>query len=65
MIFHMIDSLGRWTRVEDPSIPEDFVLHFVAKILEQTDHVMSPHSVKYLTDVVRKGFRTDSMRQAP
>ena len=40
---------GRWTRIEDPFIPKEFVLHFLAKILEETDQVISPHSVKYLS----------------
>ena len=40
---------GRWTRVEDPCVPENFVLHFLARILDQTDQVILPHSVKYLS----------------
>ncbi|CAB4022185.1 Hypothetical predicted protein [Paramuricea clavata] len=40
---------GRWTRVEDPCVPEEFVLHFLARILDETDQVISPHSIKYLS----------------
>ena len=40
---------GRWTRVEDPCVPEKFAMHFLARICEQTDQLVSPHSVKYLS----------------
>jgi hypothetical protein len=43
---------GQWTR-EVPCVSEEFVLHFLARIREQTDQVISPHSVKHLS---HRGF---------
>lgn len=35
--------------MEDPCVSEKFALHFLARILEQTNQVTSPHSVKFLS----------------
>ncbi|CAB3976867.1 GPI transamidase component PIG-S [Paramuricea clavata] len=33
---------GRWTQIEDPCVPEAFVLHFIARIAEETTDLISP-----------------------
>ncbi|CAB3988973.1 Hypothetical predicted protein [Paramuricea clavata] len=38
---------GRSTKIEDPCVPEKYVLHFLASLLELTDEVVSPHSISY------------------
>ena len=46
----MINSFfpGRWTKIEEPCVPQIYVQHLIAKIAESTESARFPYSVVFL-----------------